>query len=170
MVSLKLEVKKKDLTWLVPLFVVLVVGIVYAYGTSNPEVMGHSAGELEITWDDISGIPEDLVYEADITNFADVGDTSALRIKTGTYVGNAVNNRHIDVGFQPKEVWIQDNNVAYWTQYRWDTMKAGTSHMTGSSGYYTNSIKSFDATGFTIGTYVGVNQNAHVYSYRVLGE
>ncbi|MFH1521624.1 MAG: hypothetical protein ABIF18_01570 [archaeon] len=52
MVSLKLEVKKKDLTWLMPLVAVLVVGVVYAYtidGSGNPSVMGHSAGELEIT-------------------------------------------------------------------------------------------------------------------------
>lgn len=50
MVSLKLEVKKKDLTWLIPLFAVLVVGVVYAYttdGSGNPSVMGHSAGEIE---------------------------------------------------------------------------------------------------------------------------
>lgn len=30
---------------------------VYAYGSSNPVVFGHSAGELEIRWNDILGIP-----------------------------------------------------------------------------------------------------------------
>ena len=49
MVSLKIEVRKKDVTWVVLLVAVLVVGVVYAYGTSNPSVMGHSAEEIEVT-------------------------------------------------------------------------------------------------------------------------
>ncbi|MFH1522116.1 MAG: hypothetical protein ABIF18_04120, partial [archaeon] len=56
MVSLKLEVKKKDLTWLIPLFVVLVVGVVYAYNSeADPSVMGHSAEELDLGPISISG-------------------------------------------------------------------------------------------------------------------
>ncbi|MCK4649750.1 hypothetical protein KAT36_00820 [Candidatus Pacearchaeota archaeon] len=46
MVSLKIEVKKKDVTWAVFLVVMLAVGVVYAYGTSNPSVMGHSWREI----------------------------------------------------------------------------------------------------------------------------
>lgn len=30
------------------IFVILLAGVVYAYGTSNPQVFGHSAGEIEI--------------------------------------------------------------------------------------------------------------------------
>ncbi len=48
MVSLKIELGKKNITWVVLLVAVLVVGVVYAYGTSNPAVMGHSAGEIEV--------------------------------------------------------------------------------------------------------------------------
>ncbi len=48
MVSLKIEVKKRDITWVVLLGVVLLVSVAYAYGSSSPSVMGHSAGEIEV--------------------------------------------------------------------------------------------------------------------------
>lgn len=47
MVSLKIEIRKRDVTWVVLLIVVLAVGVGYAYGSSNPSVIGHSWGEVE---------------------------------------------------------------------------------------------------------------------------
>ncbi|MFH1522089.1 MAG: hypothetical protein ABIF18_03965, partial [archaeon] len=41
MVSLKLEMKKKDFTWLIPLAIVLFVGVVYAIDSVDPTIHGH---------------------------------------------------------------------------------------------------------------------------------
>lgn len=86
MVSLKIEVRKKDVTWVVLLVAVLIVGVVYAYGTSNPAVMGHSLGEIEglgnlatkdsISWSEISGIP---------SGFADNVDNEGSGWPAGSY-------------------------------------------------------------------------------------
>ncbi|MCD4771509.1 hypothetical protein K8R30_03790 [archaeon] len=48
MVSLRVDVSKKDFVWIIPLVTILIIGISYAYGTSEPSVMGHSTGELEL--------------------------------------------------------------------------------------------------------------------------
>lgn len=47
MVSLKIDVGKRDFIWIGLLVVLLGVGVVFAYGGSQPSVMGHSAGELD---------------------------------------------------------------------------------------------------------------------------
>ena len=47
MVSLKIEMGKKNITWVVLLVAVLIVGVVYAYGGSNPVIHGHSINEIE---------------------------------------------------------------------------------------------------------------------------
>ena len=46
MPSLKIELGKKNITLIVLLVAVLVVGVVYAYGTSNPAVFGHNWEEI----------------------------------------------------------------------------------------------------------------------------
>lgn len=48
MVSVKVDLGKRDFIWMVPLFVVLIgVGLVVAYGSGNPVIHGHDAGEIE---------------------------------------------------------------------------------------------------------------------------
>ena len=44
----KIELGKRDFVWMGLLVVLIGVGFVYAYGTSDPAVFGHSGGELEI--------------------------------------------------------------------------------------------------------------------------
>jgi len=44
----KIELGKKDSVWVALVVVLIGVGFVFAYGGDNPNVMGHSAGELEI--------------------------------------------------------------------------------------------------------------------------
>jgi len=45
-VKLKLEVKKKDLIWVGLIIVIVGIGLVVAYGGSQPTVVGHSLGEI----------------------------------------------------------------------------------------------------------------------------
>ncbi|NPE26519.1 tail fiber protein [Methanococcoides sp. SA1] len=41
----KIDLQKRDFVWVLILFS---VSVVFAYGSSNPDIMGHSAGELNI--------------------------------------------------------------------------------------------------------------------------
>ena len=45
----KIEFGKRDFVWIGMIVVLACVGFGYAYGGSEPAVMGHSAGELEVT-------------------------------------------------------------------------------------------------------------------------
>ena len=48
MVKISFEAGKKDLIW-IGLFVILLgVGAVYAYGSGNPQVMGHNVKEIQL--------------------------------------------------------------------------------------------------------------------------
>lgn len=84
MVSLKVEVKKKDVTWVVLLVAVLVVGVVYAYGGSNPKVMGHSAGEIEGLEELM--IPSDAIMAFDLSTCPE-GWTELVAAKGKVIVG-----------------------------------------------------------------------------------
>ena len=90
MVSLKIELGKKNVTWVVLLIAVLVVGIVYAYGGSSPSVMGHSIDEISglgslatkdsVSWSEISGIPAGFADGVD-----NKGDCSNLHYITNRH-------------------------------------------------------------------------------------
>jgi hypothetical protein len=51
------ELGKRDFVWMSFVVVLIGVGFVYGYGGSNPAVMGHSAGEVVVNWNDIVGMP-----------------------------------------------------------------------------------------------------------------
>ncbi|NPE26565.1 hypothetical protein HNV12_01010 [Methanococcoides sp. SA1] len=46
MVEVKFRLQKRDFVWMGLIVVLLGVGFVFAYGSSNPSVMGHSTGEM----------------------------------------------------------------------------------------------------------------------------
>jgi hypothetical protein len=48
----RVELGKRDFVWMGFVVVLIGVGFVYGYGGSNPAVMGHSAGEIEVEVDD----------------------------------------------------------------------------------------------------------------------
>ncbi len=43
----KVEFKKGDFVWIIFLIALLGAGVVYAYGSSDPTIMGHTASEIE---------------------------------------------------------------------------------------------------------------------------
>ncbi len=67
----KIEFGKKDFFWLVPLFVILIIGFGHAYNSgAEPSIMGHSDGEIQevdptvkasvkdgVSWNELTGIP-----------------------------------------------------------------------------------------------------------------
>jgi hypothetical protein len=88
-----------------------------------------------------------------------------LRMATGSYSGDGVDNRAISTGFQPDFVIVKA-----------DTLQVGaarTSSMTGdnakpligATGLTANLIQSLTATGFTLGTSAAVNASGTTYRW-----
>ena len=73
MVSVKIDFKKRDLMWAVPVILVLGVGFAFAFGGSTPDVMGHSGGELLVK--DSDGV--DVTLQELIDQGGLVGPTGA---------------------------------------------------------------------------------------------
>jgi hypothetical protein len=54
----KLELGKRDFVWIGLIVVLIGIGFVYAYGGSEPSVMGHSAEEIDFGSSALSGCDE----------------------------------------------------------------------------------------------------------------
>lgn len=90
--------------------------------------------------------------------FTRAGQTSHMRVATGSYVGNGIDNRAISgVGFQPDVVLIKGTNNEQAVIHT-ATMPDDLSKEIASGSNQTGAIKSLDADGFTIGTNVRVNK------------
>jgi len=48
MVRVGFDLQKRDFAWILLIVVLFGVGFAYSYGGSDPDVMGHSMGELEL--------------------------------------------------------------------------------------------------------------------------
>jgi hypothetical protein len=89
----------------------------------------------------------------------------AIKMATGSYLGNAGDNRAIPAGFQPDVVIVKDTNT--------NVGVARTSTMTGdvakpmgtATALQADNIQSLTATGFTIGTNARVNQSGRTYHW-----
>ena len=85
---------------------------------------------------------------------------------TGSYVGNAVDNRAINtVGFTPDLVIVKSRAAGLGVA-RTSTMAGDVSKSLGNAqALAANRIQSLTATGFTIGTQNTVNANGTTYSW-----
>ena len=89
----------------------------------------------------------------------------AIKMASGTYTGNATDNRAITVGFQPDFVMVKDT-AATEGAARSSSMAGDLSKPMGSLTAFTaDHIQSLDATGFTIGTNNRVNRNGRTYHW-----
>jgi hypothetical protein len=74
----KIGFEKRDLVWIGLIVVLIGIGFVYAYGGSEPSVVGHSASELEeedptvivsvkdgVSWDEVSDKPAGFADDSD---------------------------------------------------------------------------------------------------------
>jgi len=89
--KIELNLTKKRFFVLVGVILVL-IGVfgVYAYNSvyGNPAVMGHSADELEVNWDNIDGIPSGFADGVDNDTIAHVsGGLYGYCCSVGTYGG-----------------------------------------------------------------------------------
>jgi len=105
--------------------------------------------------------------------FSTPASSGTFRVTSGTYVGNATDNRAITgLGFSPKFVMIKaitaganDDPVAGWT----DMGSDNSTVLDPASATTANLIQSFDADGFTIGSAAQVNTNAITYQWTAFG-
>jgi hypothetical protein len=89
----------------------------------------------------------------------------AIKMASGSYLGNAGDNRAIPVGFQPDFVIVKDTNNNAGVA-RTSTMAGDVSKPMGTlTAFQADNIQSLTATGFTIGTNARVNQSGRTYHW-----
>jgi hypothetical protein len=101
MVEVKLSLMKRDFVWIGLIVVLLGVGFGYAYGGSEPSVMGHSAGEIEesdptvlasvkngVSWNEIAGKPAGFADGVDNVGGGSVGLGACIYIPGGGCVNH----------------------------------------------------------------------------------
>jgi hypothetical protein len=89
----------------------------------------------------------------------------AIKMASGTYTGNATDNRAITVGFQPDFVIVKDTNATEGVA-RNSSMAGDVSKPMGSlTAFVANNIQSLDANGFTVGLDNRVNRNGRTYHW-----
>jgi hypothetical protein len=90
-----------------------------------------------------------------------------IRVASGTYTGNATDNRAITgVGFQPDAVIVKSDDNSGVTEMRTSTMTGdNTKPLSGGTALTADLIQSLDSNGFTIGTANGVNRSARSYTW-----
>jgi hypothetical protein len=87
----------------------------------------------------------------------------AIKMASGTYTGNATDNRAITVGFQPDFVMVKDTNATEGVA-RSSSMAGDVSKPMGSlTAFAADNIQSLDANGFTVGLDNRVNRNNRTY-------
>jgi hypothetical protein len=101
-------------------------------------------------------------------------NTSGMRVASGSYAGNGSDNRNINgVGFQPDVVIIKGDtsgtNPGRVAVIRTSTMAPDrTKQLAGASGTFANSIQSFSASGFQVGSDARVNAAGPTYYWSAL--
>ncbi len=125
--EIKIKIEKRHFYILV---ILILAAIVIGYGGKDPQIMGHSSGEVDATIDIGQGqqtfLLRDILSQGLIpikigqtktslqqainnNQLLDKDDLSSV-IKTGSYVGNGAPNREITIigslGRTPKAVWV----------------------------------------------------------------
>jgi hypothetical protein len=98
-------------------------------------------------------------------SFAAAATFGGMKVATGTYNGDGVDNKAIAVGFQP-DVVIVKAATAQIGFIRTSTMVGDASkQLTGAAALVTNRIQAFSGTGFTVGTNATVNSTGVRYDW-----
>lgn len=93
------------------------------------------------------------------------------RIKTGTYTGDGVDDRNIDIGVDLSSknnvCPILQAAVTHYAAYKIELGQGDISQMFSIAGEMANRIQGVTSTGFQLGDDVNVNSNGVVYRYLV---
>jgi hypothetical protein len=89
----------------------------------------------------------------------------AIKVATGTYTGDATDNRTIAVGFQPDFVMVKDTGNSEGAA-RSSSMGGDVAKPMGSlTAFQADNVQSLDANGFTIGTNNRVNRSGRTFHW-----
>ena len=163
---------------------VLVKGNTSTVGDSDAKWRSNSmVGDLSGSWGTVAGGGANVIQSLEIDGFqigTSIGvneDTKtyyyfAFRdngdgdFATGTYEGNATDNRAITVGFQPTLVVVRNDSVER-AVYKTDqhTGENTTYFMSNVADIATNAIQSLNVNGFTVGTRTTVNDNLDTHDW-----
>ncbi len=91
--------------------------------------------------------------------------TDGLNIKIDSYLGNGIDNKAIECGFQPDLVIIRPHTNQHSTFRTSAHTGDDTSYFANAAANFTGGIKSFFSKGFTIGTNATSNTAGVIYSY-----
>jgi hypothetical protein len=99
--------------------------------------------------------------------FATASSFPGIRVASGTYTGNAADNRGITgVGFQPSAVIVKSDDNSGVGVMRTSTMSGdNTKLLSGGTALTADLIQSLDSNGFTIGTANAVNRSGRSYTW-----
>jgi hypothetical protein len=98
-------------------------------------------------------------------SFTAAATFGGMKVATGTYTGDGLDNKAIAAGFQPDAVIVKAaTNQIGWI--RTSTMVGDASKpLAGATALTTNRIQSFSATGFAVGTNAAVNSSGVRYDW-----
>ena len=89
-----------------------------------------------------------------------------MRVLSGSYTGNGVDNRAVTVGFQPDVVVVKREPSGSEGVVRTSTMVGDlTKPLVNPTAAFAGGVKSLSATGFVLGTNAAVNANGSVYHW-----
>ena len=104
----------------------------------------------------------------------DVSEIDQAKIITGTYTGNGVDDRNINIGVDltaKNNVYVIIKNLlSAQGTHRTEYSQGDLSMYFGAAGDIANMIQAFNSTGFQIGTNTTVNNNTQTYRYIVIYE
>ncbi len=87
---------------------------------------------------------------------------------TKLYTGNGSTQSITGVGFQPDWTWIKSRNSASYNHMLFDAVRGATKYIksdaTSAENTLTETLKSFNSDGFTVGTEADVNNNSTTYA------
>jgi hypothetical protein len=99
--------------------------------------------------------------------FAAASSFPGIRVASGTYTGNGLDNRTITgVGFQPDAVIVKSGDNSGVAEMRTSTMTGdNTKPLSGVTALTADLIQSLDSNGFTIGASNPVNRSGRSYTW-----
>ena len=109
--------------------------------------------------------------KANPTNqFTAAASFERMRVASGSYTGNGVDNRNIAVTFQPDLVIVK-GNAAQTAVARSSTMSGDSSKpLGGAVANSTDMVQALQATGFQVGTNARVNTNGTTYNWVAISK
>lgn len=144
--------------------VFLAVGATYVYATWDEARTLDNSNTNELTQDNWNKLVTMVETE--------IAAKPYMQMKTGTYTGNGVDNRNIDIGVDLSSAtykWlvVDANNAARYAMNKFGHQTTDISNFFTDGNSIVNGMQAWTATGFEVGTSPWVNTIGFTYNYAV---